>query len=100
MTAEIFSHKYTALELQAISTAITMIWFEVLKGGYKIKKLLYRSTAYKYRKPWDCRFCTHFWIGSMLSIYFIFTNNNSSLVIFLALNLITSKLYDSIYKNQ
>ena len=80
-------------EWQVIATAIFILLFEAYHIGFRIKKIIY-DDYWVYRKPWDCRFCMFFWIGSISGIYFIFIDKPSSLVYFLAINIITAKIYD------
>jgi hypothetical protein len=86
---------FSPLEVQIIATALVLLWFEVLHVGLRIKKLLY-TNYWEYRKPWDCRLCTHFWLGSIFGILFIFTQQLENGLIYLALNFVTSYYYDKL----
>lgn len=86
---------FNPLEVQIIATALVVLWFEILHVGIRIKKLLYKD-YWTYRKPWDCRLCTHFWLGSIFVIFFIFTTQLENGLIYLALNFVTSYTYDKL----
>jgi hypothetical protein len=86
---------FSPLEVQIIATAFVLLWFEVLHVGLRIKKVLY-TNYWEYRKPWDCRLCTHFWLGSIFVIFFIFTQQLENGLIYLALNFVISYYYDKL----
>lgn len=72
--------------LQVIATGIVILWFETFLIGTKLKRL-FKFDPYEYKKPFDCRFCTHFWIGSAVALCAM------SLDLFI-LNLVTSQFYE------
>ena len=55
------------LELQVISTAMTILLYEFLQYGMYVKKWL-KKPLHIPIKPFDCGFCTSFWIGTIISI--------------------------------
>ena len=90
--------RFNPYEWQLIATALFILLFEVFHIGRKLKRLIYsKERRLDYIRPFDCAFCMHVWVGSISGIYYIFTEQPSSLVIFLGLNIITSKLYDHIF---
>jgi hypothetical protein len=86
---------FNPLEIQLFATCLVVLWFEVLHVGLRIKKALY-TNFWEYRKPWDCRLCTHFWLGSIFILFFIFTKQLENGLIYFALNFLTSYTYDKL----
>lgn len=87
---------FSPLDVQIIATAFVIWWFEFAWGHHKLKTLLFPKYKNKYKKPFDCRLCNHFWIGSLFGILFIFTEQLENGLIYLALNFVTSYYYDKI----
>jgi hypothetical protein len=73
---------FNPLEIQLFATCLVVLWFEVLHLGLRIKKALYTNT--------------HFWIGSIFVLFFIFTKQLENGLIYLALNFLTSYTYDKL----
>jgi hypothetical protein len=71
-----------------LPTAIAII-LEGINYGYYYKKLM-KIQPFEIVKPFDCLFCTHFWVGTIIAAITL----NPFLFI---LNIITSKLYDRIF---
>lgn len=78
----------TIIWLQILTTAITIIWFETFGVGQRLKVLLGWKPM-DYVKPFDCRYCTHFWIGTIISIATL----NPELII---TNIVISNVYEKI----
>ncbi len=95
---QFINHKYTVVEVQVLATFITFMWFEVFNIGYKIKRKLYKK-YWAFRKPWDCRFCTHFWLGLSLAPYFLINGQLFEFAFYIILNTLISKYYDTIFTN-
>jgi hypothetical protein len=87
---------FNPLEVQIIATAFVIWWYEFLHGQIKLKKILCPKYEKVYKKPYDCRLCNHFWIGSIFVIFFIFTQELENGAIYLALNFVTSYFYDKL----
>jgi hypothetical protein len=93
MTIELYNHTIeisltTIIVLQVITTATTIIWFEALSMGERIKLKLGIS-PWEFTKPWDCRFCTHFWLGAIIALATL----NPGLFV---MNILISVVYDRI----
>jgi hypothetical protein len=58
---------WNILELQVLTIAIMILWFEVFSIGTRLKQL-FKIPLSEYRKPFDCRFCTMFWIGNIVAL--------------------------------
>jgi hypothetical protein len=58
---------WNILELQVLTIAIMILWFEVFSIGTRLKQLL-KIPLSEYKKPFDCRFCTMFWIGNVIAL--------------------------------
>lgn len=87
------------LTIQLTATALTIVWFEIFNFGFTLKMLLYKNVEgwYNYKKPFDCRLCTHFWLGSVVSaIYFFIHLDASLLVASLSLNTLISYIYERV----
>lgn len=88
-------------EIQLITTATVILWVDVLRINQSIINVLgYKSWIEKQDLPlilkWTrCNFCTSFWIGFIASIvYYQITQDIQTSLLFIASNLIVSKLYD------
>jgi hypothetical protein len=88
--------EFNPLEVQIIATAFVLLWFEFIHGQIIIKKIICPKYEKIYRKPYDCRQCNHFWLGSLFGIFFIFTEQLENGLIYLALNFLTSYFYDKL----
>lgn len=87
---------FNVIEIQIIATAFVLLWFEFINGQIIIKKIICPKYEKIYRKPYDCRLCNHFWLGSLFVIFFIFTKQLENGLIYLALNFLTSYFYDKL----
>lgn len=89
----------TPYEYQIIITSIVILWFEVFNIGTRIKRIIYRDPIKQaqYKKPWDCRLCTHFWIGTIMALsYFAPSMRWEELIIALSFNTVTSLFYERV----
>jgi len=75
-------------EWQVISIGMTVVLFETLQYGFYIKKML-KLDIHSFIKPLDCRNCTAFWVGTIISIITL-----SPMLFFM--NITASLLYDKI----
>lgn len=96
--SQFIDHDYTVYEWQIITTFLMFLWFDVFHVGYMIKKRFYKR-YWAFIKPWDCRFCTHFWIGAAMSPYFLINGELFEFAIYIIINTLTSKCYDKIFTN-
>lgn len=95
--------KFNILEIQTIITAIVILWFEALSIGTRLKRIIWKNPMdwMKYRKPFDCRFCTYHWLGTIISLsYYLPQGDFHSLIIQLSINITIALTYDRIFTIQ
>lgn len=80
-----------------MNTAIVLLWFD-FNLGLRLKTILgYDPT--KHTKPFDCMFCTSFWIGISSVVYFSFKHQNwAGSLLLLVLSYIASRILDKLWE--
>ncbi len=57
------------LELQTVTLLVSLIWFDYFEFQFTLKRWR-KIPAHQYTKPYDCFFCTNFWIGVTIAILY------------------------------
>ena len=73
--------------------AVTIFWFEVFSIGSRLKKL-FGKPLHEFTKPFDCRFCTNFWIGTLFCVAGLFFFDYFTTFIVFITNIAVSNIYD------
>jgi len=73
--------------------AVTIFWFEVFSIGSRLKVLLGKP-LHDFVKPFDCRFCTHFWIGTAFCLGSLFFFDYFTIFTVFMANIAVSNIYD------
>jgi len=83
------------IELQILTIASAIVWFDIL-GGHRIILKAIGFKPWENKKPWTCWFCTQQYIGMILIVTYQLVHglNWHQLILFICLNLIVSKLMD------
>lgn len=83
----------TVIIFEIMAFATTLLWFEFFQMGTRLKRL-FGIPAHVHRKPFDCRFCTHHWIGFACSFWVLYETEFYYWAVFICLNFIIAFYYE------